>query len=131
MKVFNSKNAAEEYMSMHSLAYSTPDTILKKFAAWLGEYVEIECKLDPEKCPNEDGKHPRHKIPRVMLFIEERDKPYTLENEEVFKPSGVIASYFNINFDTTRTVKYCSECGNELSLDAKFCSNCGKEQETL
>lgn len=125
MKVFNSKAAVEEYMSMHSLAYSTPDTIIKKFGFWLGEMVEIDCKLDADRCPNDDKMHPRHKVPRLMLFIEERDEPYKVESEG-FKPTGAIASYFEA---VKIEKRYCHECGNELSYDARFCAECGAKQE--
>ncbi len=123
MKVFNSKDATEEYMSMHSLTYSTPDMILRKFAAWLGELVDMECKLSAEECPNEDGLHPRHRVPRLMLYIEDRDIPYTLQTEEEFKPTGAITSYFS-NIKSAEK-RYCHECGNELSSEFKFCANCG------
>ncbi|RMF30919.1 MAG: zinc ribbon domain-containing protein [Candidatus Nitrosothermus koennekii] len=135
MKVFNSKAATEEYMSTHSLTYSTPDTILRKFAHWLGEIVEMDCKLDAEKCPNEDGMHPKHKVPRLMLFIEERDVPYEEKIDEEFKPTGAITSYFGAGMELKKEVKeekatkkYCHECGMELSLTAKFCANCGAKQ---
>ncbi|MEM4323514.1 MAG: zinc ribbon domain-containing protein [Candidatus Nitrosocaldaceae archaeon] len=127
MKVFNSKAAIEEYTSTHSLTYSTPDTILRKFGSWLGETIEIDCKLDASKCQNEDNMHPKHKVPRLMLFIEERDAPYKIESEEIFKPTGAITSYF----DAVKKIekKYCHECGNELSYDARFCAECGARQE--
>lgn len=135
MKVFNSKAATEEYMSMFSLTYTTPEAILKKFAIWLGEIVEMECKLD--KCPNEDGMHPKHKVPRVLTFIEERNLPYRERVDEEFKPTGAISSYFgegielrsiskDIEIDTSK--KYCHECGSELSTSARFCANCGTKQ---
>ncbi|MEM4400475.1 MAG: hypothetical protein QW776_04925, partial [Candidatus Nitrosocaldus sp.] len=72
MKVFNAKNAAEDYMSLHTLTYSTPEMTLLKFARWLGEMVEVECKMDAVKCPNDDGLHPKHRMPRLMLYMEER-----------------------------------------------------------
>lgn len=137
MKVFNAKAAAEEYMSTHSLTYSTPDSILTKFAYWLADVVEMDCNLSEEQCKNEDGMHPKHKVPRVMLFIEERDQPYRLSIEEdVFKPTGAITSYFGVKdkiidekADTIKEdVKYCHECGSKLSVDAKFCYNCGAKQ---
>jgi hypothetical protein len=82
MKVFNAKNAAEDYMSMHTLTYSTPEMTLLKFAKWLGDIVEIQCKLDKDKCPNEDGLHPRHKVPRLMLYIEEKEEEYKMDISE-------------------------------------------------
>jgi len=37
MKVFNGKEAAEQYMSSHTLTFSTPDLTLKRFSFWLGD----------------------------------------------------------------------------------------------
>ena len=31
-------DATEEYMSTHSLTFSTPEMTLKKFALWLGDH---------------------------------------------------------------------------------------------
>ena len=59
MKVFNSKEAAEQYMSSHTLTFSTPDLTLKRFAFWLGDIV-----------PDPDNKE--ETIPRLMNYIEER-----------------------------------------------------------
>ena len=42
MKVFNGKKAAEDYMSAHTLAFSTPELTLTRFAFWLGDII-----LDP------------------------------------------------------------------------------------
>ncbi len=39
MKIFNGRLATEDYMSTHSLTFSTPEMTLKKFALWLGEQV--------------------------------------------------------------------------------------------
>ena len=39
MKVFNGKEAAEQYMSSHTLTFSTPDLTLKRFSFWLGDIV--------------------------------------------------------------------------------------------
>jgi hypothetical protein len=36
MKIFNGRAATEEYMSTHTLTFSTPEMTLKKFALWLG-----------------------------------------------------------------------------------------------
>ena len=40
MKVFDGKSAVEEYMSTHTLNFSTPEMTLRKFAVWLSEIVE-------------------------------------------------------------------------------------------
>ena len=61
MKVFDGRSAAEEYMSTHSLTFSTPDMTLKKFVVWLSEIVE------------NNGEE----VPRIILYLQTRD-----ENEE-------------------------------------------------
>ncbi len=127
MKVFKSKEAAEEYMSTHTLTYSTPDTILRKFTQWLGESVDMECKL--KEC-NEKG-HPLHKVPRVILFVEDKDIPYIDDYTDEFKPTGAISSYFDIGKEIRSNIeskRYCHECGNEISLNSKFCAKCGTKQ---
>ena len=43
MKIFDGRKAAEDYMSAHTLTFSTPDLTLKRFAFWLGDMVP-----DPE-----------------------------------------------------------------------------------
>ena len=40
MRIFNGRAATEDYMSTHSLTFSTPEMTLKKFVLWLGEKVE-------------------------------------------------------------------------------------------
>src|SRR5215217_122194 len=55
MKTFNSRSAVEEYMSAHSLGFSTPDLTLKEFVIWLCEQV-----YDPK------GKE---MVPRIMLYL--------------------------------------------------------------
>ena len=39
MKVFNGKQAANDYMSAHTLAFSTPELTLMRFSFWLGDMV--------------------------------------------------------------------------------------------
>jgi hypothetical protein len=58
MKGFDGRSAVEEYMSTHSLGYSTPDLMLKEFVLWLCDKVN-----DP------NGKET---IPRVMLYLKEK-----------------------------------------------------------
>jgi hypothetical protein len=60
MKVFNGKEAAEQYMSRHTLTFSTPDLTLKRFSFWLGDLVP-------------DPKNKEETVPRLMTFIEEKD----------------------------------------------------------
>ena len=47
MEVFDGKKAAQDYMSKHTLAFSTPELTLMRFAFWLGDSV-------PD--PKNDGK---------------------------------------------------------------------------
>ena len=58
MKVFDGKSAVEEYMSTHTLSFSTPEMTLRKFAVWLSEIVEN----------NGEG------VPRIILYLQARNK---------------------------------------------------------
>jgi hypothetical protein len=141
MKVFDGRSAAEEYMSTHSLTFSTPDMTLKKFVVWLSEIVE------------NNGEE----VPRITLYLQTRD----IENEErsqsdetsinqpinfsdllpdideTFKPTGAVTDMFNktessfsknIEYPTNPESKFCIECGNNLRADSKFCIKCGNKQ---
>jgi hypothetical protein len=57
MKAFDGRSAVEEYMSTHTLGYSTPDLMLKEFVLWLCDKVN-----DPK------GKET---IPRILLYLKE------------------------------------------------------------
>jgi len=140
MKVFNGKEAAEQYMSSHTLTYSTPEMTLKKFAYWLGDLVDVDCNMEASKCPNEDGLHPKHRLPRLMLFVENKDIPYTIDREEVdetaFKPSGAVSAFLSVKeFNPAleeqvgEETKFCFECGAKISKTTRFCSQCGTDQE--
>jgi hypothetical protein len=139
MKVFDGKSAAEEYMSTHTLTFSTPEMTLKKFALWLAEIVE------------NNGEE----VPRIILYLQTRDKGNEEQNQsdetsinkpinfsdllpdvdETFKPTGAITDMFNkaepsfsknIEYSTTKPEsKFCIECGNKLRTDSKFCTKCG------
>jgi hypothetical protein len=139
MKVFDGKSAAEEYMSTHTLTFSTPEMTLKKFALWLAEIVE------------NNGEE----VPRIILYLQTRDKgneeqsqsdetsinkPINFSDllpdvDETFKPTGAITDMFNkaepsfsknIEYSTTKPEsKFCIECGNKLRTDSKFCTKCG------
>jgi hypothetical protein len=134
MKVFDGKSAAEEYMSTHTLTFSTPEMTLKKFAVWLAEIVENN---------GED-------VPRIILYLQTRDKENEEQSQsdekpinfsdllpdidETFKPTGAITDMFNktessfsknIEDSTKPESKFCIECGNKLRTDSKFCTKCG------
>lgn len=149
MRVFNGKAAADDYMSTHTLTYSTPEMMLKKFAYWLGDLVDVECTIEASKCPNEDGLHPKHRLPRMMLYLESKDIPFTAEREEVdetaFKPSGAITAFYDVKKlhpekegeargerkaeKKGEESRFCFECGTKVSKGAKFCPQCGTDQE--
>ena len=141
MKVFDGKSAAEEYMSTHTLTFSTPEMTLKKFAVWLAEIVE------------NNGEE----VPRIILYLQTRDKgneeqsqsdetsinkPINFSDllpdvDETFKPTGAITDMFNktessfsknIENSTNPESKFCIECGNTLRADSKFCIKCGNKQ---
>lgn len=142
MKVFNGKAAAEQYMSSHTLTYSTPEMTLKKFAYWLADLVDVDCNLDTNKCSNEDGLHPKHRLPRLMLYIETKDIPYTVSREDVdetaFKPSGAVSAFYSAKklhpeMEEPQQVsigdRFCLECGAKISATTRFCPQCGTDQE--
>jgi hypothetical protein len=139
MQVFDGKPAAEEYMSTHTLTFSTPEMILKKFIVWLSEIVE-----------NND-----EKVPRITLYLQTRDKENEEQSQsdeiskpinfsdllpnidETFKPTEAITDMFNktessfsknIEYSTNPESKFCIECGNKLRVDSKFCTKCGAKQ---
>jgi zinc-ribbon domain len=122
MKVFNGKAAAEEYMSNHTLTFSTPELTLTRFAFWLGDIVP-------------DPKNPGQTIPRIMTLIEEKDfAPVPIIDDDTFVPTGAVKSvgggiYGSIQTETGSTTKFCPECGFKLSLSAKFCTQCGANQD--
>lgn len=138
MQVFDGKPAAEEYMSTHTLTFSTPEMTLKKFAVWLAEIVE------------NNGEE----VPRIILYLQTRDKENEEQSQsdeisinkpinfsdllpdidETFKPTGAITDMFNktessfsknIEYSTKPESKFCIECGNKLRTDSKFCTKCG------
>jgi hypothetical protein len=130
-KVFNGRSATEEYMSTHSLTFSTPEMTLRKFALWLGEQVNIK---------GERG-------PRLLLYIEEKgskkESDLAPETDDSFKPSGAVTDMYKgvETFPTSQMSpptmsplevesegKFCISCGSKLKAAAKFCSKCGTAQ---
>ena len=78
MKVFNGKEAAEQYMSSHTLTFSTPDLTLKRFSFWLGDIVP-------------DPNNKEETMPRLMNYIEEKDfAPAQVIDDEKYEPSGAL-----------------------------------------
>ena len=119
MEVFDGKKAAQEYMSKHTLAFSTPELTLMRFAFWLGDTV-------PDPNNKEKG------IPRMLTFMTEQDFEPVLIDDEKYEPSGAVlssATYGNAYNEEKQEGKFCSECGTSLSATAKFCPECGTTQE--
>jgi hypothetical protein len=135
MKVFNARAATEEYMSTHSLTFSTPELTLKKFALWLGEQVDVPGKKTET-------------TPRLLLYLEEKVtkskasfQELMPDIDETFKPTGAVTKMYD--FSEGRTVapksklnashknsKFCIECGSEINLKSKYCTKCGVNQGT-
>jgi hypothetical protein len=136
-KVFNGRAATEEYMSTHSLTFSTPDMTLRKFAVWLGDQVNLP------------GGQPG---PRLILYLEERGSKKESELmpniDDSFKPSGAVTDVYGgvesavpievpssppqltpLDRETLEPkMKFCITCGSRLKVNAKFCTKCGKIQ---
>jgi hypothetical protein len=134
-KVFNGRAATEEYMSTHSLTFSTPDMTLRKFAIWLGDQMNLPS--------GERG-------PRLMLYIEEKggkkESELVPDIDDSFKPSGAVTDmYKGVESAPTETMtppqvmpldretlgpetKFCITCGTKLKFNAKFCTKCGSVQ---
>jgi hypothetical protein len=138
MKVFDGRSATEEYMSTHSLTFSTPEMTLKKFVFWLSEIVE----------------HNGEEVSRIILFLQTRKEENEDQNQlsetssvnfsdllpdvdETFKPTGAITDMFNktessssknLDYPINLESKFCIECGNKLRVDSKFCVKCGTKQ---
>lgn len=124
MEVFDGKKAAQEYMSKHTLAFSTPELTLMRFAFWLGDTVP-----DP-KGQNPDG------VPRMLTFMAEQDYAPVMIDDDKYEPSGAVlssATYGNTygKEEAPREDakgRFCFECGGGISQTAKFCPDCGTTQ---
>lgn len=125
-KVFNGRAATEEYMSTHSLTFSTPEMTLRKYALWLGEPVNLP--------GGERG-------PRLFLYLEEKgskkESELAPDTDDSFRPTGAVTEmYGGIESAPTdamtpldrETEKFCISCGNKLKANAKFCTKCGSVQ---
>src|ERR1044071_3078999 len=84
MKIFNGRAATEEYMSSHSLTFSTPEMTLRKFALWLGDQVNL---------PGGTATGPR-----LLLYLEEKgskkDSDFMPDVDDSFKPSGAVTDMY-------------------------------------
>jgi hypothetical protein len=134
-KVFNGRAATEEYMSTHSLTFSTPEMTLKKYALWLGDTVNLP--------GGERG-------PRLLLYLEEKggkkESDLAPDIDDSFRPTGAVTEMYGgiesaptnamtspqmtpLNRETLEPeAKFCISCGNRLKASAKFCTKCGSAQ---
>lgn len=138
MKIFNGRAATEEYMSTHTLTFSTPEMTLKKFALWLGEQV------------NQPGG--KENVPRLILYLqdkergEKKDSDFLPDIDDTFKPSGAVTEMYGgklsagdcdmtqqnmtkLNETLQSRDKFCIECGFKLKTNSRFCTRCGTKQE--
>ena len=135
-KVFNGRAATEEYMSTHSLTFSTPEMTLRKFALWLGERVSTASQSEP--------------LPRLFSYVEEKgskeEAQLAPQVDDSFKPTGAVTEmYGGLSSRPTDEVsppqivpldpqtlepeaRFCIECGNKLKPNARFCTKCGAAQ---
>jgi zinc ribbon protein len=134
-KVFNGRAATEEYMSTHSLTFSTPEMTLRKYALWLGESVNLP--------GGERG-------PRLLLYLEEKgskkESELAPDTDDSFRPTGAVTEMYGgiesvpteartppqltpLDRETLEPeAKFCISCGNRLKANAKFCTKCGSAQ---
>ena len=119
MKVFNGKQAANDYMSAHTLAFSTPELTLMRFSFWLGDMV-----------PDPTGKE--ESIPRLYTYVEEQDfAPVEIIDDDKYVPTGAFLGsgmYGSANSESSGEEQFCTSCGGGLRPNAKFCTKCGSKQ---
>ncbi|MGA8844058.1 MAG: zinc ribbon domain-containing protein [Nitrososphaeraceae archaeon] len=128
MKIFNGRAATEEYMSTHTLTFSTPEMTLKKFALWLGESITLK-GYDKQ-------------VPRLISYLKDTENEnvssFLPDVDETFKPSGAVTDMFmdstsqnyNNNNEKNLTINQivCPKCKNILKTTSKFCPRCGTKQ---
>ena len=111
MEVFDGKKAAQDYMSKHTLAFSTPELTLMRFSFWLGDSV-------PD--PKNEGKG----IPRMMTYLTEQDFEPVLIDDETYVPSGAVKSSASVGIAYNKVKsdgKFCFYCGTSLLMTDKIC----------
>lgn len=130
MKIFNGRAATDEYMSTHTLTFSTPEMTLKKFALWLADQVNMQGNNE--------------QVPRLMLFVKEFDKDrsngaeFMPDVDDSFRPTGAIVDLYGKTTDDNPQIipspkegphpMSCTQCGHALKAESKFCSKCGTKQ---
>ena len=123
MKAFDGRSAVEQYMSTHSLSYSTPDLMLKEFVLWL--------------CDKVDDPNGKENIPRVMLYLKEKESDKSEVDlsqtslsklVDTIKEPKIMSDMNKPPTAANTESKFCIECGSKLNLRSKFCTVCGTEQ---
>lgn len=136
VKIFNGRAATDDYMSTHSLTFSTPEMTLRKFALWLGEQISAQ-----------GGKE---QVPRLMAYIQEKgakkDSEFAPDTDDTFKPTGAVTEmYGGVSSGPTEQMappeltpldretlepegRFCVNCGQKLKANARFCTKCGSQQ---
>lgn len=110
MRVFDGGRAADDYMSAHTLAFSTPELTLKRFAFWLADMV-----------PDPAG---GGTVPRIDTFVDEKDfEPARIVDDDKYTPSGAVLA--SSMYGDPAAARFCAECGSKVSQGAKFCAECG------
>ncbi|MEM2139440.1 MAG: zinc ribbon domain-containing protein [Nitrososphaera sp.] len=135
-KVFNGRAATDDYMSTHSLTFSTPEMTLRKFALWLGDQVSAPGGKDL--------------MPRLMTYIQEKgakkDAEFVPDTDDTFRPTGAVTEmYGGVSSAPTEQMspprltpldretlepeaRFCVNCGQKLKANARFCTKCGSSQ---
>ncbi|MDW0147911.1 MAG: zinc ribbon domain-containing protein [Nitrososphaeraceae archaeon] len=119
MEIFNGRAATEEYMSTHSLTFSTPEMTLKKFALWLGDQVNVPGKNET--------------VPRLLTYINDvnnqsNNSDFLPDTDESFKPSGAVTDMFK-DLTQDKSPTNCHNCNYPLKTASKFCPKCGSKQK--
>ncbi|TLX69064.1 MAG: zinc ribbon domain-containing protein [Thaumarchaeota archaeon] len=120
MEIFNGRAATEEYMSTHSLTFSTPEMTLKKFALWLGDQVNVPGK--------------NKTTPRLMTYInnvdnQTNDSDFLPDTDDSFRPSGAVTDMFKEISTQVAKQSNCNNCNYPLKTGSKFCPKCGSKQQ--
>ncbi|HEX9678619.1 zinc ribbon domain-containing protein [Nitrososphaera sp.] len=135
-KVFNGRAATDDYMSTHTLTFSTPEMTLRKFALWLGEQVSAQ-----------GGKE---QVPRLIMYIQEKgaksNSEFVPDTDDTFRPTGAVTDmYGGASSGPTKQMappkltpldretlepegRFCVSCGQKLKANARFCTKCGNQQ---
>jgi hypothetical protein len=93
MKTLDVRSATDEYMSTHSLTFSTPDLILKEFVIRLCEQVSTRDE--------------KEQIPRIMLYLKDKDDRHGKgEKESLYQNASYTNKDTIINQRNTVTEVY-------------------------